>query len=91
MGVLLCDPQISSLLPKFQHRFPQSDFWDEYLESSLMKEVFEMAPMIEDTLVFCKFRDEFFKCDKLFTPLLTRNGVCYSFNILSNQDLVSDL
>lgn len=70
------------------------DVWgqlnDNYSDSAIVKEIIRKAPKIDDSMVFCKFRDEVKKCDELFTQSITEEGLCYSFNKLNNNEVLSD-
>ncbi|EFA05007.2 Pickpocket protein 28-like Protein [Tribolium castaneum] len=35
----------------------------------------------------CYYMGESFGCDELFTPIITDEGICYSFNILDRKDM----
>lgn len=82
VAIQLCDPYIAG---RISHHFS-----DEYLDDEIVQEMLKMAPKIEDTMIFCRFRDKLMNCSELFIPTLTEDGVCYAFNLLNNQDMVSN-
>ncbi|VEN49184.1 unnamed protein product [Callosobruchus maculatus] len=41
-------------------------------------------------LKYCEYLDQVQKCRDNFTPILTEEGVCYSFNILDKADMFRD-
>lgn len=82
VAVQLCDPYISSRIADY--------FSDEYLDAKMVKEMLKMAPKLEDTLVLCRFRDKLMNCSELFITTLTEDGVCYTFNVLNNQEMLSN-
>ncbi|CAH1098525.1 unnamed protein product [Psylliodes chrysocephalus] len=40
-----------------------------------------------DILHYCQYLTLEFNCSELFTPILTEDGICYSFNILDKTDI----
>nr|XP_019536370.2 pickpocket protein 28-like [Aedes albopictus]XP_019556891.1 pickpocket protein 28-like [Aedes albopictus] len=42
----------------------------------------------EEMLMFCKWRNEASSCDDMFSETLTEEGICYTFNSLSAEDLL---
>lgn len=49
-----------------------------------------MAPTFNDTMFFCKFRNVEQPCNKLFTEIMTEEGLCFTFNTLSSSELYRD-
>lgn len=45
------------------------------------------GPSINDTLWSCKWRNETVSCTDIFSTTLTEEGICYSFNSLTDQDI----
>lgn len=78
----ICDPFLSSEILNL--------FSGDYLDVSNVKRFLDLAPTIEDILVFCRFRDKTTNCSDLFDPIVTEDGLCYTFNTLNAIDVVSD-
>lgn len=52
------------------------------------KKMFQMAPNMTDVFFGCKWKDiPQDHCDDLFSPILTEEGLCYTFNTLGAEDL----
>lgn len=42
---------------------------------------------MNETLGFCRFGTHILKCPQTFRPILTDEGICYTFNMLDANDL----
>lgn len=50
----------------------------------------EIAPNFTDTMFFCKWRNTPSYCQSYFEPILTEEGVCFTFNDLRLQDIYTE-
>ncbi|XP_031638214.1 pickpocket protein 28-like [Contarinia nasturtii] len=50
----------------------------------------DVAPNFNDTMFYCKWRNNFISCENSFQPVLTEEGVCYTFNSLNSRDIYTD-
>jgi acid-sensing ion channel, other len=73
----ICDPHLLSNVP---------------LNSGLQPE--EIVPLLRaitfslnETTLFCKWRNQIVDCGELFTEIITEEGFCYTFNVLNAEDL----
>lgn len=77
-----CDPQLLKFLN---------------LNESVLGENFEIVPIlqkllytVDDTMMFCKWRDNLVNCSKFFNEIITDQGICFSFNMLDYKNLFHD-
>lgn len=68
----------------------QSFFSDIYSNSSVLRMIKELAPAFHDTIIDCKLFIETRNCDQLFYPVITAEGLCYTFNSLNVSDIVTE-
>lgn len=70
------------------------DIWkispDTYANPQIVQQIIELAPKIDDIMDSCKFRDETKNCNELFSPTITEMGLCFSFNALNHNEIVSN-
>lgn len=63
---------------------------EEQYTDDIIDKLREMAPTFNDTMFFCKFRNEFQPCHALFKEVMTEEGLCFTFNVLNSQELYRD-
>jgi amiloride-sensitive sodium channel len=50
----------------------------------------EVAPPLDEVLFSCKWNSNNESCDSLFTPILTEDGICFTFNTLDRSELFTN-
>lgn len=60
-------------------------------DADLIREMNKISIKLNDSLVECKWRSEYEDCSKHFQPILTEDGICFTFNSLNSRDIYSDL
>lgn len=68
----------------------REEFTDTYSDSSILKIIQDLAPSFNDTMYQCKFLDEKKSCENLFFPIITEEGLCYTFNAMSMNEMATD-
>ncbi|GJQ86100.1 hypothetical protein Trydic_g15256 [Trypoxylus dichotomus] len=51
--------------------------------------LYSILPNFNDTFIDCKFSDGPKSCEEIFTPIFTKDGICYTFNTLDRAELFS--
>lgn len=69
------------------------DVWshsnEHFTDSTIVQQIIDLSPKIDDTMVSCRFRNEMRDCNDLFAVSVTDQGFCYSFNALNNNEIVT--
>lgn len=78
----LCDEWVATDLFDF---FP-----DNYSDSSILNTIIDVMPRFEDTMMFCKLFDKWSKCDKYLFPIITEEGLCFTFNAVNINETVTN-
>lgn len=78
----VCDPELS-----FRIQLNDSKVSDG---RDIVKILKEISYSVDDSMLFCKFRNALRDCTSLFNEIITDNGVCYSFNMLNYNELFNE-
>ncbi|XP_030745254.1 uncharacterized protein LOC115874287 [Sitophilus oryzae] len=78
---LLCDVDRSTLYKL--NKIGQNVYTDDFL-------TFMNKTRNSHFFKTCKWMNEEVKCEELFTPTITDEGICYSFNMLDREDIFND-
>lgn len=82
VGSQICDERLSSgiidLLP------------DDYLNYEVFSTIISLLPDFEETMIYCKFFDAWNVCNESLFPVMTEEGLCYSFNAMNINELSTD-
>lgn len=65
-------------------------FPDEYMDLDMWSTIKEITPNFNDTFVFCQIFDKPEDCERLFNPIITESGLCYTFNALHVADMLTN-
>ena len=78
----VCDPELA-----YRIQFNESKVSDGHDIVRVLKEI---SYSVDDTMLFCKFRNSLRDCTSLFNEIITDRGVCYSFNMLNYKKLFNE-
>ncbi|KAJ2952351.1 hypothetical protein O0L34_g4636 [Tuta absoluta] len=56
--------------------------------SSLIENLFEVAPRVKDAFFYCQWQGKSVQCEDLFQSVITREGICYNFNSLAADEIL---
>lgn len=79
----------SQICDEFTARDIFNSFNDNYSDSTIRATVSNLAPRFNDTMEFCQFSD-ILRCSELFYPIITEEGLCYTFNSFNVNDMITD-
>lgn len=80
----------SQLCEELTSRDIFSLFSDNYTDTTIRSTINRLAPTFNDTLEYCEFSDDKTGCSKFFYPIITEDGLCYTFNSWNENDMISD-
>ncbi|XP_068083940.1 uncharacterized protein [Anabrus simplex] len=58
---------------------------NNFTDNGVLDYIQGIAPQVDDVFKWCKWRAQDKECHRVFTPIITDNGVCFSFNGLSTE------
>lgn len=76
----MCDPHIATTLKMNQ----------EFATNEIYEIIRDIAPDIIESLFFCKWRNKFSTCFQRYRPVMTDEGLCFTFNDLNSRDIYTD-
>lgn len=65
-------------------------FDDNFTDSSFLSDIAQMAPTLEDTMVYCKLFNWVSNCSEIVFPIYTTEGLCFTFNSMNINDILTD-
>lgn len=75
----ICDPELS-----FKIQLNESKVSEGH---AIVRTLQEISYSVDDSMLFCKLRNTMRNCTSLFNKIITDKGVCYSFNMLSYNEI----
>lgn len=77
-----CDEWLGS---EMRHHFN-----DTFADNSILSTISKISPTFDDTLVYCKLFNWFFDCSEIVFPIYTSEGLCFTFNSMNINDILTD-
>lgn len=65
-------------------------FGEKFINESIFDIIQDMAPSFNDTIDLCEWKNDFYHCSSLFSPILTPEGLCFTFNALNSRDIYTE-
>lgn len=75
---------ISALCVEMAKIYYDNDLW----RASLNKHFFQASLVMSQVLSLCRWKGKQRACDGIFTPILTEDGICFTFNTIGPEDLL---
>lgn len=67
------------------------EYKDNFTDESIYATIQDMAPNTRESFSpFCGWQRKFSKCSKLFTRVLTDDGLCLTFNALNSHEMYTN-
>lgn len=63
------------------------DFGHEFMNDTIYDIIREMAPSLNDTMLECMWQYDVDNCSELFRPILTDEGLCFTFNAINSHEM----
>lgn len=74
-----------------QFNFPKTIRWGQnFTNSSIYDTLEDIAPSLNYSMFKCSWLNQNAPCSTYFTPVLSENGLCFSFNTLNSNEMFSD-
>ncbi|XP_055307692.1 pickpocket protein 28-like [Sitodiplosis mosellana] len=65
-------------------------YQSKYANESIYELIKDTAPALNDTFFYCEWQHELIPCASVFAPVLTDDGLCFSFNALNSQEIYTE-
>lgn len=56
-------------------------------DNTVIDRLKEIAPTFKETMLLCKFRNTLEYCQDYFEEIMTEEGRCFTFNMISDDDI----
>lgn len=74
-----------------QFNFRTAIRWGQnFTNSSIYDTLEDIAPSLNYSMFKCSWFNQNVPCSTYFAPVLTENGLCFSFNTLNSHEVLSD-
>lgn len=58
-----------------------------YTDDTIFNIIEDIALPLNSTISTCKWRNQKYNCAELYRPVMTEEGLCYTFNALNSKDI----
>lgn len=67
------------------------DIGNNFTDATLIRDLNNIALKLNDSLHYCEWHYKDKKCSEMFRPILTEEGICFTFNSLNSRDIYSEM
>lgn len=78
---------LAHVCPFLPERFP---FDDSTSSESIHDTIENISPNLQDILDKCGWQNRKMNCSEIFSPVLTEDGLCVTFNALNSYETYTD-
>lgn len=57
------------------------------MDPDIVQTLQDMSPKLDATLFSCKWRNAGINCSEIFSPIVTEEGICFTFNTLKAEEM----
>lgn len=61
-----------------------------FINESIYDVIRDMAPNFEETVQICWWQSKIENCSKFVFPVMTEEGICFTFNSLNSREIYTD-
>lgn len=72
------------------HKQEAIHFGQDFVNDTIFDIIQDIAPSLNSTFDDCEWQDQILHCSKFLTPILTAEGLCFTFNALNSKDIYTD-
>lgn len=63
---------------------------DNFTNESIYKSIEDITPTIHELTEMCQWGEITGKCSHLLEPIMTEDGICFTFNALNSHEMYTD-
>ena len=75
---------------KLGHVCPLLPFEIDFTDEDVFNVIRDVAPTVEEITLSCSWKGAIINCSEYLKPVMTHDGVCYTFNGLNSRDIYTD-
>lgn len=81
---------ISQICDEFAAKDVFKFFPDNFTDNSILSIFKSLTPKFNVTMFTCKLFDKWTTCEEFFVPIVTEEGICYTFNSFSVFEMITN-
>lgn len=69
---------------------PLTSYGNDFAYEDIFNVIQDVAPTVDEIMLSCSWKGTNFNCSEYLQPVLTNDGVCFTFNALNSRDIYTD-